>query len=469
MADYFVDGINGSDSTGSGEGSSASNPWATVTYALSQIGNGNHTLWIAPGNYFETINVGNDGTDANNPFSVRGDPNCIQSWGSGVVPGIVRISAANSSTLAIQRSGTAIRVQNGDYVHLYDLVADGGQHGIYCDRTTTKLFRCIGIGYQYGIYGQPSGTAARYCVGIGGHTGMNNGSPINCLLMGGSRGYSSGTAESCILLGGDIALYAAIPKNCILLGRYGAYQPSATGGGNIHFCNYYGSRTGTYATDSIEVGCYYTNNTSEQDLSSAGVNWRSGYHYTDGSQNNPVGTLHLFNLSDPMTMIRSFAQAFNFSAYNDYDLGDSNATAETEDIEGRTRPMRSNGETSDFRCPGPAELPDVVHQAADKIRIQKKGEEVFYVPVEAGTNVTVTVTISINQPGTGELPQLELLEPDEAGGWTQLDIDTASSNSDTSLSVTGSPTSQDKICTVKLITRDTDTGAYTDFSDITIS
>ena len=49
---YYVDAINGSDSTGNG---SAAAPWKTITYALSQVGDPPSEIHVAPGNYDTTL------------------------------------------------------------------------------------------------------------------------------------------------------------------------------------------------------------------------------------------------------------------------------------------------------------------------------------------------------------------------------------------------------------------------------
>ena len=45
---YYVDAVNGSNSTGNG---SAAAPWKTITYALSQVGDPPSEIHVAPGNY----------------------------------------------------------------------------------------------------------------------------------------------------------------------------------------------------------------------------------------------------------------------------------------------------------------------------------------------------------------------------------------------------------------------------------
>ena len=471
MATYYVDGTNGENNTTDSRGTSGpDNAWLTLTYAEAQISeNEESTIWIAPGTYCEQVEFSYGGTGESARFAVRGDPNCNLAWVS-CIPGPVRITGASTAT-----SGTGICTGNTldtgsvDDIDFYDLHISGGLVGISAGSTgdDIRAYRCLSIDSDAGF----RNAYCYNCVGIGGYCGYNGGYVYDSLGIGGLYGISNAEAHNSIFIS---AYPARTTKscNCLMIGGYcGVYTATATGGSNIILGAFAGVDGGTYPQDCLAIACYKTCDADGFDLSSAGANWRMSHCRTDNSETNACADGHLLNFPDPMTMIRSMALAFKITGFQDYELAATNATTESFDIEGRARSMRDDGNTTANKIPpGPLTIPDVVIQGADEIRIRKMGEEIFYIPIEEDVDVTVTVTTAIN--GTGTMPTILLLEPDNDGGYntgTPLDSDQAANNAVTSLAVTGSPSARDKICILKLKTEDTAVGAYTDFSNITIT
>ena len=475
MATYYVS-TNGNDTTGDG---SLATPWATIDHAQSQLGSdGAHEIWVAPGDYFgSAIQMDYEGSDADNVIAIHGDPNLTKSWVTSEIPGFVHITKCNSSH--VPQTGTLWDFNSKQYIYLYDLYLDGVVGTTAADnillgtswRDGQRCIRCniVGGGQYISEY-----IDYEYCF-INAVEGLSGGTCKNCVVIIPYRSSATPVFDDCFILGGTSPIYSGTGRNCTIINPYNtmmAYSSGTVASANLIIGSFRAFSASSGNNDDVKsnivFSCYDISADDTTDFSTTGSRYNRQCYYRTTSS-NPPDQGHNMLFPEPMTIIRGVAQAFKITEFHDYDIDDSVATSEAKDIEGRTRDMRPDSETDSVICPGAMEFPDVVHQAADKIRIRKKGEEVFYIPVEAGVNVTATVTIAVTQPSAGDLPQLELLEPDDDGGWTQLDIDSATNAADTSLTVTGSPTSVDKVCILKLITRDTDAGAYTDFSDITIS
>lgn len=473
MATYYVDGTNGSATPGS-DGVNANDAWDTINHCLDGVTvDATDIVWVAPGIYRELVQLNDSGTDADNHVSIRGDSNCTQSWTSSI-PGIVRITAADSNE--VPQDNEVIDFNDKNYVSFYDFHIDGSS-GV-----TAYL-----VAGDYGVEGRH----LERCVCIGGDSAGYRISANNCVFMGTNYSVddcsivSAGKITNSLLIG---RVHRSLLHNCIILsGSNGLYECS--GYNNILIGGYVALRGGTSENyrqmyNNIIMGCYQAVSDNDNTQMGGNIMYASddvaADDETDFSTNdnrqvmfdttctNPPAQGHMLNFPDAMTMIRGMAQAFKFSDFNDYDIDDTNATTEIEDIEGRTRPMRSNGETADHRSPGPCEIPDVVIQNASKIKIRKIGEEILYVPVENGTDVNISVDVDSTDQTTTRA-KIELHEPDDDdGGYTLISgaTDQATQNDDT-LSISGNPSDHDKICILKLITLQ-NTGS-TDFSNITIS
>ena len=468
MSIFYVS-TTGND-TNNGDGPADADAWLTIAHAVDTAGiqntedNGDHTLWVAPGTYVGALIMDIAGTSGNT-FKVYGDPNCIQSWTSAV-PGPVISTRASSGVPQCDSSEITLDTNLQDYLTFQDITFEGGNRGVDGQGSAHNTFiRCVAKGNGYAFYDCDG--VLNYCVGLSTTAAFKGcgGTLNNCFGIGRAAGFSDCVnCNQCIAIGYTQCFEGGILKNCLaIMGNSGVYSGTATGGSNMFLFNNYSHWAGTYSTDNLISFCTSTNYSGDTvNISTS----RASYFITDNSDTEAVGDAHDFNFPDAMTMIRGISEAFKISGFQDYGLANTNATAATADMEGRTRPMRANSETADKRAVGPWEIPDVVIQAADEIKIRKIGEEVFHVPVETGTDVNISVDITTDQ--TTSYPKIELFEMLSTGVWTLISgaTDTATTTPDT-LSISGNPTTNDKICILKLVTLQ-DTGS-TDFSDITIS
>ena len=480
MATYYVDKTNGSDSNA---GTSESTAWATVGHAVSYASlAAGDTIWIAPGTYFETLTFATDGSSGS-PINWRGDPDCTRNWGSGVEPGPVKISGANSSTLVPASTGTLITLTGVEYNTFYDLVLDGidasssSNRIIYGDYGSEQHFvRCCIMGGYYCC----EAVKIDNCVIIGGYysanlcIGSRDGYVKNSLIVSLYIGsYNSDLDQSIIIAPSAAAKENGSMKNCLVLGAtYGINYPASgyTDANNVFMgCQYMANHA--YADMANSIGISYLDAGSiTDDWSSSVIIYNSGTNVS-----TPPDDGHIFTLPPPAKMIKYISQAFKFVEYNDYDIGDdTNATSETTDIEGRARSFRPADETADQKGQGPWALTDysLKYDSTDgnKIRIEKKGEEILYIPLKADTAISISVDVdSGNLSATPVYPEIEL-EPEVSGLFTAV-TDTATSTSDTltvSLSTTTAP---DYDCMARLIlkAKDTNTNAYAEFHSIEVS
>jgi len=469
----YVDPTDGIDDATAGRGDTAADPYATLDYAqgicATEDATEAHTIYIAPG--IQEAPVEMDGGGASGSvFKIIGDPNLLQSWDSGVAPGPCVISAATSGVPTVVADTFAFDVNSNDYISIYDLTFEGGYYGVHGQNMANDNFiRCVAKGSQAAF--RNCDGICDYCVGYaGGYVWWLASGVLNhCVAFSHGAGMQgNGVANNCIAIAPYAAFYQIEAKNCLALcGGHGVLQGAATGGSNIIMLCAEGMDGATYPTDNYIAFC---GEACDADGINASTNHQA-YCTTDNSDTDLMTLAKDFHFPDAMTIIKGISQAFKITGFRDYELAATNATTESFDIEGRARSMRDDGNTTANKIPpGPLTIPDVVIQGADEIRIRKMGEEIFYIPIEEDVDVTVTVTTAIN--GTGTMPTILLLEPDDDGGYntgTPLDSDQAANNTITSLAVTGSPSARDKICILKLKTEDTAVGAYTDFSNITIS
>ena len=469
----YVDPTDGIDDATAGRGDTAADPYATLDYAqgicATEDATEAHTIYIAPG--IQEAPVEMDGGGASGSvFKIIGDPNLLQSWDSGVAPGPCVISAATSGVPTVVSTTYAFTVNSNDYISIYDLTFEGGYYGARGNGEANDNFvRCVAKGRRSSF--RDFGGTFDYCVAYAGEYAwwVADGVLNHCVAF--SQYYvihGAGVANNCISIASGAAFFAIETKNCLsLCGRHGVLTGAATGGSNIIMLCEEGMDGATYPTDNYIAFC---SETCDADGINASTNHQA-YCDTDNSDTDLMTLAKDFHFPDAMTIIRGISQAFKITGFRDYELAATNATTESFDIEGRARSMRDDGNTTANKIPpGPLTIPDVVIQGADEIRIRKVGEEIFYIPIEKDVDVTVTVTTAIS--GTGTMPTILLLEPDDDGGYntgTPLDSDQAANNAVTSLAVTGSPSVRDKICILKLKTEDTAVGAYTDFSNITIT
>ena len=482
MATYFVDGTNGSDTNA---GTSATTAWATVGHAASysSLAAGD-TVWIAPGTYFETLTFSVDGTSGS-PILWKGDPDCTQSWSSGVEPGPVKISGADSSTLVPASTGTVITLTGVEYNEFYDLYFDGiditssSNYIVRGDSSAGQKFvRCSMVGGYYGVYQ----VALEYCFVLGGYYGVYycnstyNGYVKNSIVISGYNSGEYSSFDQCIILGANYAVDHGYAKNCFIYGAY-CYGYANSGGAEGMWNSIAIGRAMGYGDADIVM----ENNFGlvRQDAGGAiTADWSTCKILKPYTTNvsTPPGDAHIFTFPPPMQMIRNLSQAFKFTEYNDYGIGDdTNATSETLDMEGRARSYRPADETSDQKGQGPWALADysLKRDATDgnKIRIEKKGEEVLYIPLKADTAITISVDVDCgNMSGTPIYPQIAL-EPVISGDFTAPTADTATSTSDTltqSLTVSTAP---DKDCMARLVLkgRETASNAYAEFYNIEVS
>ena len=482
MATYYVDKTNGSDSNA---GTTEATAWATVGKAVgyTSLAAGD-TIWIAPGTYFETLTFTTDGSSGT-PIVWRGDPDCTRNWGTGVEPGPVKISGASSSTLvpAATSTGPVVNLTGVAYNTFYDLCFDGldltGTGSLVLgDYSYGQLFvRCSFIGGYHPVSYcsvEDSFILGNHYAGYGSNDDAHS-YIKNTVIISGYKGPESCRVEQCIIFS-YIGFSSSnnLLNSIILSAYYGVYYVSSS----------------VQVDNNIFLGCYYaavadSDNDMGNNLicakydttASLTIDWSSSniiYHYTKNAS-TPPGDGHIFSFRSPLDIKRKIASALKFIEYNDYGIGDNtNTTSETTDIEGRARSFRPSDETSDQKGQGPWALTDysLKYDSTDgnKIRIEKKGEEILYIPLKADTAISISVDVdSGNLSATPVYPEIEL-EPEVSGLFTAV-TDTAASTSDTLTVSLTTATAPDYDCMARLIlkAKDTNTNAYAEFHSIEIS
>ena len=433
MATYYVK-TSGDDAN---DGLSEANAWATVTKAFSDLVAGD-TVYIAPGTYRNTsgYTVANAGASGSQ-ISFIGDPNC--EYFSNENPGYVRITTCDTTEAPL--SGVKAIDAQQDYITYRNLVVDGAEKSdaVYASSTTgTEAYNCIAFGSYNGFNGITKSTncmavvsgdafydGEQYsCFGMGMYDTVFCGSSAsNCIAVGGYHGFRY-TNNNCIAIGSYYGFYYGTQNNCIAIGSNTGFSSGTLTNCKHLYCGYY--------DDSGTTG--------------------------SSTQANHIGFTTI-------TKLKALALAFKPDLFFEKDTGDDTVlSTTTEDILGN--PRRQNDGTIDIGAFEYAdrELDWTNYQTNPPgIKINRKGTELFMLPVKGGTSITVSVQVKFNS--TTDKPSLTA-----TGDSITTQTDTAISDGSTweELSVTFTPSKDDRI-EIRLNANDTTSGNYSIFSDIAIS
>lgn len=196
---YYVDAVNGNDTTGDG---SQARPWRTITYALSRVSSGD-TIRVLTGTYNVTLG---------------------EAFPLNLPPGVSLIGSGRDATIISGQSTSAVLYIRGDTTHILSntvvshLTLEGGKVGLDIDATNNITVAPsiidvrvrgneTGIRMQTGGGYQPGATVAPVISGTEAVSNTQDGIYI------GSYGYFSASRVEPVIQG------SIVRRN----GRYGVY------------------------------------------------------------------------------------------------------------------------------------------------------------------------------------------------------------------------------------------------------
>jgi hypothetical protein len=200
MATYYVRLDGNNDNAGTGYGTASA--WATLAKAVSTVGEGD-TVYIAPGDYRESITIATSGT-LGNVISWNGDSSA--SMFIDLKPGYVRITGL----IAGETGGSQfiININSKNYNEFNNLIIDGttsndGTASTITNGFTGTVFRkCIITGSYIALSGNGLRTTAYDCVFLNGYYGAYQSNCYNCLSIGGRNCFHSSNCYNSICIGG---------------------------------------------------------------------------------------------------------------------------------------------------------------------------------------------------------------------------------------------------------------------------
>jgi hypothetical protein len=128
MATYYVANYGNN----ANNGTSASTPWQTLSFALGAASGTNpglvagDTVWIAPGTYREVVTYAGGNGTSGSQINIYGDPTFSQSWIAGNV-GKIRITNFTIDT-TLPSAGNTLSITK-DWINIADLCIDGYPSG----------------------------------------------------------------------------------------------------------------------------------------------------------------------------------------------------------------------------------------------------------------------------------------------------------------------------------------------------
>ena len=458
MATYYVSATTGNDSN---NGESVATAKATIGAGENLATSAGDIVYIAPGNYRETVTHGYSGNNNNRIYFI-GDPDC--EIFTTISPGVVRITrASDSNELAAGNTGTTsgpvIRTNGKDYITWKNVHVDGNSSGV-SSRTDSNT--------SYGFY---ANSTADYletinCMAQSIDEGFRNVQNIdNCVAWNVESGFSycanvdrslafgcyygarncTGTIKNSILHGHWVcAYYCTTVINSILFGGY--YQ--TLGFGNADFINDSMFLGGRHA-----IGAFNTTDTSQIICSGSyvagsyvlnrfgkihGLGWGFLQLYQwvstpvvgrNGSTNMTSDGLlfeqkgmTLWSMNDARKVIEGFKPSLFTKAIQGCTTEQFNTTAGATDIFGNPRIMGSTRdifmEGSDHvtssRDIGPFEFSNV--SVTGSVSSSQPGfsvtdEGIFRIPITVSASSSVTASIGLRHnagSGTAVKPQFQL-------------------------------------------------------------
>lgn len=430
MANIYVSQQRGNDTRTKTEAASQSTPWATINKAVANVAAGD-IVYIGPGRYQEKITLAYPGT-VGNDIIWQGDPDC---WHlTSDTPGPVRVTGCDANDMPT--AGAVWNFNAHNYNTVRNLDIDGSSNmEVACYGTSTLGTTCVLENCcLHGFYGVNWLTQRRCFVLAGGWAAQQSHS-TNCVLIGGDHALSAGAAYNCILIGGNTVPSADVTlRNCVILGCAN------------------NSTSGVTIGNSLAMGCGTA-------YSAPTLRVWSGL--TGGTASKAV-------LLDGRALMRAFEPVLGGGLID----GGNNTHAPATDMLGRPSQMGSG--TVDI---GPWELSSVVpqwavgtyHTAPPGLRINRKGVQIFEVPVKNGTAMSISVKVKHIDTLSSLYPQLILGRIGLDGLFETIATATAAAAANTweTLTLSFTPT-RDEVLEARIYARDPAAASYSLFSDFVI-
>jgi hypothetical protein len=217
MAIYYVR-LDGNNSN-AGTGYETTNAWATLAKAVSVVSAGD-TVYIAPGNYRESITIATSGT-LGSVISWNGDSSAFNFV--DLKPGYVRITG-----LSVGETGgsqVVINLNSKNYNEFNNLIIDGTQSNDATAATVANGFtgtvfrKCILTGSYIALSGNSARTTAYDCVFLNGYYGVYQTNCYNCISIGGRNCFHTCNCYNSICIGGTWGFNScALTVNCSAYG-----------------------------------------------------------------------------------------------------------------------------------------------------------------------------------------------------------------------------------------------------------
>lgn len=458
----------GSDSTGAG---TLASPWRQPQHAIDTVNAGaglqdGDTIVLAPGVYedfdWDVDSVGSPPTLGDEAF-VLGDANLEYAWTQGEQPGqiYVTVDSVGDGTGVPTSTSPIVDWAGCNHAHVINVNVEGStavgfegdstlnnQKCIGCKGMVSSVGGsdgafvalhcefCVGVGGRYGfrLCGSGGNGSLKWCVAIGPHPARDCDADISWAF-GGGFGWYGGTLKNCGAVGAEFGLFddsfPTPPANCFVLGA---------GDGNV----------GT----SVPAGCMFVACTDA--IANAIDASVSREIYSQGSTGT-VGAGHCLDFPPARQVIEHVARAFQLVKWNDWDMADAGTPSTLKDLEGRSRTASGRAHIGAQSVCRRTILQDATN--GETVRIDREGEEVFYINLAGGVSRTITVDFDCSLGAGSEYPRIDLLDKN----FTVLDYDVATGTSGT-LSVTHQPTHDMR---ARLVVRamEDDSGAYARFWD----
>jgi hypothetical protein len=454
MATWYVSSVTGDDARNEATAQSASTPWLTIQKAFDTANSGaglnaGDVVWVSPGAYRHDaaeLDVKTNGTLETAAY-VKGDPNCTQSWGTSVKPGLCRITRCDSNDHAT--IGRVIDYAGEAYVEFWDFQIDGNigndvgtNYAVEGDAAAAgqKLVRCVIVtgGYQYAV----AAIDLDLCAVFSPYSPYNGAKTIKRSLLVGTGNATSGahTLDACILVNAGIST-TAVAKNCLFLGMGACPNNGGADGSdrNVLLC---ATQMARGTTSNPPDGCFGIS-CNDDVYSTENFNMGGNYAFCVNDVNaaanggtDPVSAkAPLF--PPALQILRGLEMAFRFRL-QDGALSAGTETSETNGMDLVALATRFRGQAASRKYPGPWAQSDKTwtYDATNgnTITIYQTGREVLHVPIKKLTATTWSLTCAYDLAGGTGYPTLTLINP-YTGATIASDAVTGEDTSPVTLSV----------------------------------
>ncbi len=399
MATHYVSKQRGNDNN---NGTAAATPWLTLGKVVTATQVAGDIVYVGPGEYNETLTPVVDGT-AGAHIQWIADPDVR--YVTGDAPGAVEIHrlSANKPTANAVINLATNTIQYHDFSNFVIHGAKTAANVVTGYDATDTFTNCVIVGGEAGVSGN---TTLNNCFILGATRGVTfttaAGTTNSCVIMSGSRAVEGGTHNNTMASSGDVVFATTSAcYNCMSFGGNAGFYQAGTVNSCLAFSNYYGFY-GSAATMTLSkcLGmCCYQVFYGESSTSKLAVG-TSYYLYQSIIGRGATYESGTATEANVVMLDQRWYDLFKkfefFRAMGLQNMGHATVYPAT-DFRGRAR-LSIAGTAASI---GPFETPTLTtsytagdyQTAAPGLKIPRKGQVFFDIPVETGKTLTVKVQV----------------------------------------------------------------------------